>query len=44
MKTEKSQILDKLGKDAGFKVPEGFFEQFNQQLIDSLPDVTIWSL
>ena len=41
MKTEKSQILDKLGKDAGFKVPEGFFEQFNQQLIDSLPDVTI---
>ena len=41
MKTEKSQILDKLGKDSGFKVPEGFFEQFNQQLIDSLPDVTI---
>ena len=41
MKTEKSQILDTLGKDSGFKVPEGFFEQFNQQLIDSLPEVQI---
>ncbi len=41
MKTEKSQILDKLGKDSGFKVPEGFFEQFNQQLVDSLPEVQI---
>lgn len=41
MKTEKSQILDKLGKEAGFKVPDGFFEQFNQQLINSLPEVQI---
>lgn len=41
MKTEKSQILDKLGKDSGFKVPDGFFEQFNKQVIDSLPEVTI---
>ncbi len=41
MKTEKSEILEKLGKEPGFKVPEGFFEQFAQQLEDKLPEVTI---
>ncbi|MBP5561047.1 MAG: hypothetical protein J6X70_04540 [Muribaculaceae bacterium] len=41
MKTEKSEILEKLGKDPGFKVPDGFFEQFAQQLDDKLPEVTI---
>ncbi len=41
MKTEKSEILDKLGKEPGFKVPDGYFEQFAHQLEDKLPEITI---
>jgi len=41
MKKEDSPILEKLGKDAGFRVPDNFFEQFNQKLADSLPEVEI---
>ena len=41
MKTKHTDILDKLGKDPGFKVPENYFEEFNQKMIDSLPEVTI---
>lgn len=36
-----NHILDKLGKDSGFKVPENYFEQFNQKMLDSLPEITI---
>lgn len=41
MKTENSKILEQLGKDPGFKVPENFFNDFNAKLIDSLPEVKI---
>ena len=41
MKKENSEILEQLGKDAGFKVPDGFFEDFNARLTSSLPDVKI---
>jgi len=41
MKQEKSTILDKLGKDPGFRVPEHYFEDFSRQLLQSLPDVEI---
>ena len=41
MKTENSKILDKLGKDPGFKVPENYFADFNSKLIESLPEVKI---
>lgn len=41
MKQEESKLLDRLGKDSGFKVPEGYFEQFAQQMVDKLPEVTI---
>jgi hypothetical protein len=41
MKNEDSKILEKLGKDPGFKVPENFFEDFNSKLMDSLPEVKI---
>ena len=41
MKTKQHDILDKLGKDSGFKVQENYFEEFNQKMLDSLPEVTI---
>lgn len=41
MKKEESIILDKLGKESGFKVPENYFANFNSQLLDSLPDVKL---
>ncbi|MBR5117290.1 MAG: hypothetical protein IK100_01435 [Muribaculaceae bacterium] len=41
MKKEDSKILDKLGKDSGFTVPENYFTNFNSQLLDSLPEVKI---
>lgn len=33
-----SDILDKIGRDPGFKVPEGYFENFARQMADNLPD------
>ena len=41
MKQENSQILDKLGKDSGFKTPDGFFEDFAQNMMEKLPEVKI---
>ncbi len=41
MKTEDSKILEKFGKNPGFKVPENYFTEFNSKLIDSLPEVKI---
>lgn len=41
MKKETLDILDKLGKEPGFKVPENYFEEFNKQMFSSLPEVEI---
>jgi len=41
MKKEESKILDKLGKNSGFKVPENYFNDFNAKLLESLPEVKI---
>ena len=41
MKNEKSKLLESLGKDPGFKVPDGFFEDFNARMAQSLPEVEI---
>ena len=41
MKREDSTILNKYGKDPGFKVPENYFADFNQRMADMLPDVEI---
>lgn len=41
MKKEESKILDKLGKNPGFKVPENYFNDFNAKFLESLPEVKI---
>ena len=41
MKKEESKILEKLGKNPGFKVPENYFNDFNTKLLESLPEVKI---
>lgn len=41
MKQEEFPILDKLGKEPGFKVPEGYFEAFNERMEAMLPEVEI---
>ena len=41
MKHEDSTILNKYGKDSGFKVPENYFADFNKRMADMLPDVEI---
>jgi len=41
MKTENSKILEKLGKDPGFIVPDNFFDDFNKKMAESLPEVRI---
>lgn len=41
MKKEDSEILKKLGKDPGFKVPEHYFDDFSKNLMDKLPEVQI---
>ena len=41
MKKEDSKILEKLGKDAGFKVPDNYFNDFNSKLMESLPEVKL---
>ena len=41
MKRENSTILEKYGKDPGFKVPENYFTEFNQRMTEMLPDVEI---
>ena len=34
---EDLDILSKLGKDSGFKVPENYFADFNTKMMESLP-------
>ena len=41
MKHEDSTILNKYGKNPGFKVPENYFDDFNRRMADMLPDVEI---
>ena len=41
MKKEDSKILNKIGKEPGFTVPENYFANFNANLMDSLPEVEI---
>ena len=41
MKKEESKILEKFGKESGFKVPENYFADFNAKLSESLPEVKI---
>lgn len=41
MKNEQNEILNKLGKDPGFRVPEGYFDSFAEQMLDKLPEVEI---
>ena len=41
MKQENSEILKKLGKEPGFKVPENYFADFSKNLTESLPEVKI---
>ena len=38
---EKSDILSKIGKDAGFKVPENYFSDFAEKMASSLPEQEI---
>ena len=41
MKKDDSTLLNKYGKDPGFKVPENYFADFNQRMAEMLPDVEI---
>ena len=41
MKQEDPTILNKYGKDSGFKVPENYFADFNERMTQMLPDVEI---
>ena len=41
MKHEDSTILNKYGKNPGFKAPENYFDDFNRRMADMLPDVEI---
>ena len=41
MKTENSKILEKLGKDPGFIVPDNIFDDLNKKMAESLPEVKI---
>lgn len=38
MNKEDSNILSKIGKDSGFKVPENYFEEFAAKMEKSLPE------
>lgn len=41
MKKDDSTILNKYGKNPGFKVPENYFADFNKRMAEMLPDVEI---
>ncbi|MBQ7691439.1 MAG: hypothetical protein IJT30_09685 [Muribaculaceae bacterium] len=41
MKNEESEILNRFGRDAGFRVPEGYFDDFNERMAAMLPEVEI---
>lgn len=38
MKKEESEILSKIGKDTGFKVPDNYFADFAEKMTQSLPE------
>ena len=38
---EELDILSKLGKDSGFKVPENYFADFNKKMMESLPETVL---
>ena len=38
--TDEEKLINKVGKENPFKVPEGYFESFQQQLLSSLPERT----
>ena len=37
---QEQDILDKIGKDSGFRVPEGYFADFTKKMTESLPEKT----
>ena len=41
MSKEKAAILSKIGKDAGFKVPDGYFDDFAERVAKDLPKPTL---
>lgn len=41
MKPEESQILNRLGKEPGFTVPEGYFDNLTARVMERLPEVEI---
>ena len=41
MKTEEAQILARAGKQPGFTVPEGYFDNLTARVMEQLPDVEI---
>ncbi|MBQ4368079.1 MAG: hypothetical protein II786_08350 [Muribaculaceae bacterium] len=41
MKQEESQILNQIGKESGFKVPDNYFEDFGKRMENMLPEVEI---
>lgn len=38
MKNNKNNILSRIGKDAGFTVPEGYFDSFTSSMESKLPE------
>ncbi len=38
MSKDKKDILAKIGKDAGFRVPEGYFDSFAEKIVKELPE------
>ena len=37
---DENELMAQCGKERPFKVPEGYFEQFHEQLMSNLPDTT----
>ena len=37
---QEQDIFDKIGKDPGFRVPEGYFADFTKKMTESLPEKT----
>ncbi|MDO4511371.1 MAG: hypothetical protein Q4B68_06105 [Bacteroidales bacterium] len=41
MKQEESKILNKLGKQSGFKTPDNYFNDFAKNLTANLPEIKV---
>ena len=41
MKEEESKILSKLGKEPGFKTPENYFSDFQNNIAEKLPNLSV---